>query len=77
MVLTNTEHPPAAGAALGLVIHDWSLWSVGVILVSAVALSILRAILRPRLVNLLCARLSLKSAVSRGARHANDDGGSA
>ena len=53
MVLTNTEHPPAAGAALGLVIHDWSLWSVGVILVSAVALSILRAILRPRLVNLL------------------------
>ena len=53
MVLTNTEHPPAAGAALGLVIHDWSLWSVGVIIVSAVALSILRAALRPRLVNLL------------------------
>ena len=53
MVLTNTEHPPAAGAALGLVIHDWSLWSVGVIIVSAVALSILRAVLRPRLVNLL------------------------
>ena len=53
MVLTNTEHPPAAGAALGLVIHDWSLCSVGVIIVSAVALSILRAALRPRLVNLL------------------------
>ena len=53
MVLTNTEHPPAAGAALGLVIHDWSLWSVGVIIVSAVALSILRAALRPRLANLL------------------------
>ena len=53
MVLTNTEHPPAAGAALGLVIHDWSLWSEGVIIVSAVALSILRAALRPRLANLL------------------------
>ncbi len=53
MVLTNTEHPPAAGAALGLVIHDWSPWSVGVIIVSAVALSVLRAALRPRLVNLL------------------------
>ena len=53
MVLTNTEHPPAAGAALGLVIHEWSLWSVGIILVGAVALSILRAVLKPRLVNLL------------------------
>ena len=53
MVLTNTEHPPAAGAALGLVIHEWSLWSVGVIIGSAVALSILRAALRPKLVNLL------------------------
>ena len=53
MVLTNTEHPPAAGAALGLVIHEWSLTIVGVILVGAVALSALRAVLGRRLVNLL------------------------
>ena len=53
MVLTNTEHPPAAGAALGLVVYEWSWSSVGVIVVCAIALSVLRAVLRPRLVNLL------------------------
>ena len=55
MVLTNTEHPPAAGAALGLVVYEWSWsWSsVGVIILCAIALSVLRAVLRPRLVNLL------------------------
>ena len=25
MVATNTEHPPAAGTALGLVVHGWSI----------------------------------------------------
>ena len=53
MVLTNTEHPPAAGAALGLVVYEWSWSSVGVIVVCAIALSVIRAVLRPRLVNLL------------------------
>jgi CBS-domain-containing membrane protein len=53
MVATNAEHPPAAGAALGLVVHGWALSSVGVILIGAVSLSIVRMILRPRLVNLL------------------------
>ena len=53
MVLTNTEHPPAAGAALGLVVHEWSLSTVAVILVSAIALSIIRVALKPKLVNLL------------------------
>ena len=53
MVITDTEHPPAAGAALGLVIHGWSWSSVGVILIGAVALSAIRIALRPRLVNLL------------------------
>lgn len=53
MVLTNTEHPPGAGAALGLVVHEWSLSTVGVIIVSAIALSIIRWALKPKLVNLL------------------------
>ena len=53
MVITDTEHPPAAGAALGLVIHGWSWSSVGVILIGAVVLSAIRIALRPRLVNLL------------------------
>lgn len=53
MVVTEAEHPPAAGAALGLVVHGWTLSSVGVILIGAVALSVIRIVLRPKLVNLL------------------------
>ena len=53
MIITDTEHPPAAGAALGLVIHGWNWSSIGVILIGAVVLSGIRIALRPRLVNLL------------------------
>lgn len=53
MVATDTEHPPAAGSALGLVLHGWSWPSVGVIIIGAVVLSAIRIALRPRLVNLL------------------------
>jgi CBS-domain-containing membrane protein len=53
MVVTDAEHPPAAGSALGLVVHGWALSSVGVILIGAVTLSLIRMALRPRLVNLL------------------------
>ena len=53
MVATHAEHPPVAGAALGLVVHGWDLSSVGVILIGDFALSIIRMVLRSRLVNLL------------------------
>ena len=53
MVYTNSEHPPAAGAALGLVIPGWSASAVAFILISAVALSIIRVLLRPKMINLL------------------------
>ena len=53
MVATNTEHPPAAGTALGLVVHGWTASAVAFIVIGAVALSAVRIILRPRLVNLL------------------------
>ncbi len=53
MVVTDTEHPLAAGTALGLVIHDWSWSAVGFIMVSALVLSLIRIILKPRLVDLL------------------------
>ena len=53
MVATNTEHPPAAGTALGFVVHGWSISSVVFIISGATALSVVRVILRPRLVNLL------------------------
>ena len=53
MAVTNTEHPPAAGTALGLVIVGWSWSAVLFIMSSAVILSLIRLILRPRLINLL------------------------
>ena len=59
MVVTNTEHPPAAGTSLGLVIQccqpmagiDWA--SISFILVSAIMLSAVRIALRDRMINLL------------------------
>ena len=53
MVSTNTEHPPAAGTALGLVIHGWSVPVVIFVLVSVLVLSIIRIVLRHKMVNLL------------------------
>ena len=53
MVSTDTEHPPAAGTALGLVIYGWSPSAVFFILSSVIVLSLLRVVLRPRLINLL------------------------
>ena len=53
MVVTNTEHPPAAGVALGLVLGDCRAMTIAVILVGIVVLSMLRKLLRPMLKNLL------------------------
>ena len=53
MVLTNTEHPPAAGTALGLLFPGWELSTVVFIVLSALALSAIRILLRPRMINLL------------------------
>ena len=52
MVLTDTEHPPAAGTALGLVVGGWSPSSVMFVLLGAVLLSVVHMLLRSRLTNL-------------------------
>ena len=46
MTITNTEHPPAAGTALGIVAHVWSYQVVIFILLSAVGLAIVRRFLK-------------------------------
>ena len=53
MVVTNTEHPPAAGLALGFVLNEWDFWTVVVVFVGIVLLAILKTLLRPVLVDLL------------------------
>ena len=53
MVATNTEHPPAAGVALGIVIDPWQWSAIAFVLIGALALSVIRVILKPKMINLL------------------------
>ena len=53
MVVTNTEHPPAAGTSLGLIIHSSDWTSIVFIIGSVVLLSVIRMALRGRMINLL------------------------
>ena len=51
MAVSETKHPPAAGTALGLVVHGRTLSAVVFILTCAVAPSVARVVLRSGLVN--------------------------
>ncbi len=53
MVVTNTEHPPAAGVAMGLVFGEWQAMTVLVVLVGIVALVVIKRLLKPVLIDLL------------------------
>jgi CBS-domain-containing membrane protein len=53
MVVTKTEHPPAAALALGLVLNEWTLLTLVVVMVGVIALSICKQLVLPILMNLL------------------------
>lgn len=53
MTATNTEHSPAAATALGMVTHTWSAATVLFIVLFAVALVLIRWLLRRYLIDLL------------------------
>jgi CBS-domain-containing membrane protein len=53
MVVTNTEHPPVAGLALGFVLNEWNFRTVVVVFAGIVLLAILKTLLRPMLVDLV------------------------
>ena len=53
MTITNTEHAPAAGTALGIVAHEWSVQTIIFIVVFAVSLAITRRSLRRYLKDLV------------------------
>jgi len=53
MAITNTEHPPAAGIALGLVINSWSWMTIVFILCAIIWLSGVRKALKPYLMDLI------------------------
>ena len=53
MVITNTEHPPAAGTALGIVVRGWSYSTIVVILITISLLSLTKYLLKPWLKDLV------------------------
>jgi len=53
MTITDTEHPPAAATALGVVAHGWSYQVAIFVLVCAVVLAISRRVLSSRLKDLV------------------------
>jgi len=54
MVVTNTEHPPAAGLAVGLVLLDeWQWLAVVAVMAGIIGLSLAQALLKPYLEDLL------------------------
>jgi CBS-domain-containing membrane protein len=53
MVATDTEHPPAAGIALGLVLNPWELTTILYIIIAVLLLATLKKVLKPYMLNLL------------------------
>ena len=53
MVVTDTEHPPAASLALGFVLNEWDALTVLVVLIGIVALTSIKEVFKPRLMDLL------------------------
>lgn len=52
MTITNTEHPPAATTAVGIVANGWSYQVAIFVLLSALCLALARRLLRPNLKDL-------------------------
>ncbi len=53
MVITKTEHPPAAALALGLVMNEWNVLTLLVIMVGVAVLCICKRLVLPHLMNLV------------------------
>jgi CBS domain-containing membrane protein len=53
LVVTRTEHPPAAALALGLVLNEWTLLTLLVVLLGVVGLSIVKQLVLPALLDLI------------------------
>lgn len=53
MTIANTEHPPAAGTALGIVIQGWSYSTILIILITVSLLSLTKFLLKSCLKDLV------------------------
>ena len=64
MVVTDTEHAPAAGAALGIMLNPWTYVTLASVLFGVGLMALLRGLLAPHMLN-LCSPHPL-GAVSEG-----------
>lgn len=53
MVITNFEHPPACGLALGVVLNPFSLWTLFVVVVGVSMITLLKTLMKSHMKNLL------------------------
>lgn len=53
MVVTRTEHPPAAALALGLVLNEWTFVTLVVVLSGVIVLSVTKRLVLPMLLDLI------------------------
>ncbi len=52
MVITDTEHPPAAGLTLGLLINKWDWFTISFLIGIVIALALFTRILKPHIIDL-------------------------
>ena len=53
MVVTRTEHPPAAALAIGLVLNEWNLVTLVVVLAGIVTIALIKRLVLPMLMDLI------------------------
>ena len=53
MVVTRTEHPPAAALALGLVLNHWDPLTLAVVLIGVITISLVKQLILPLLLDLI------------------------
>ncbi len=53
MVVTNTEHSPAAGLSLGLVVTSWSYGDILFVMGAVLFMAVLRQLLQPVMIDLM------------------------
>jgi CBS-domain-containing membrane protein len=61
MVVTNTEHAPAAGIALGLVINPWDYITIIFIIIAIIWMASVRRLLKPYLMDLTSSKVLISS----------------
>jgi len=53
MVITDTEHPPAASVAMGFVLNEWHNWTVVLVLFGIILLTLISLALKPYMKDLI------------------------